>query len=431
MLTTVPARGADVAAYTPRRRPLFGPRMEGALNLLVVVFLLPLAIGSAVRRWLVKNRPLPAAPLREVAGSGTPLVDVASFALEAEHTDARPRFGWGSLDFQLQYAPDLVASLLDLSPVRAGRLSACPQPFREVRLTSLDGTPLCGHVATWDGGPRPGLVVAHGTFGSAGQSLYLDAAIEAFVGWGFNVLALDLRTWGRSAALSDAVNTCGWREAEDVLAAARYLLEETDTTTVGAVGYSLGGASVLIAASHELAPDLLRGGVFSESGFAAAKDEVEHLARRPSFFSPDFLAHWIFRIGFGAKFRATGLRGMDLVSYPERVVAPRMGVGIDELWDRASVVSRVRNVKVPAFHLHAEDDWIVPVAHAVALREAAAGNPRVGVCILPRGGHCAFDRVWNGWHRELMRRFFSAAAGVELRERQSDPPGIGTGEEDF
>ena len=68
--------------------------------------------------------------------------------------------------------------------------------------------------------------------------------------------------------------TGGWREAEDVLAAAKHLLDTTKTTSVGAMGYSLGGAAVLLAAAHPRAPELLASGVFSESGFVDARDVV-------------------------------------------------------------------------------------------------------------------------------------------------------------
>jgi predicted alpha/beta-fold hydrolase len=219
-------------------------------------------------------------------------------------------------------------------------------------------------------------------------------------------------------------STCGWKEAEDVLAAARFLLETTCTSTVGAIGYSLGGAAVLNAAAHELAPELLRGGVLSESGFADARDVVAHLAERPPMLSPEFLVYWIFRIGFAVKFRATGLGGTAIATYPEQVVARRLHVDLDELWDRASVVRRVAATRVPALHLHAVDDWVVPVAQALAIREEAAGNPLVGVCIRPRGAHCAFDRVMGPWRHDLARRFFAAAAGVELG-RPGAPTGPG------
>jgi predicted alpha/beta-fold hydrolase len=358
---------------------------------------------------------LPAEPRFRLEPGAPRLTDVKGLAAEAERDPWPPRFGWGSLDFQLQYAPTFFAGLFELWPRLAGRLSRLPRPFQPVRLEASDGTTLYAQVATRPG-PRPGLVVAHGTFGSGGQALYADAAIEAF-SWGFNVVALDLRGWGRSATLAETEITCGWHEAWDVLAAARYLKERYDTTTVGALGYSLGGAAVLNAAADARAPELLDGGVMSESGFVDARSQIEHLARKPSVLSPEHLVYWIFRLGFDAKFRACGLKDVAIVTYPERVAAPRCGVAPDTLWERASVLNRVDGIRVPTLHLHAEDDWVVPVRQAERLRAAADGNPLVGVCVRTRGAHCAFHRVMGAWRTGLARRFFAAAAGVRLERR--------------
>jgi predicted alpha/beta-fold hydrolase len=411
MLITRPA----IAPVAARLERLVGPRAEALLNFAVVPALLPVAAVSSARRLLRARAPLRVEPRYSTEAGAPPLVDVKRFAARAECDEWPARFGWGSLDFQLQYAPAFFAGLVDLWPRRAGKLFACPPPFREARFESLDGTPLFAQVATRPG-PRPGLVVVHGSFGAGGQPLYADAAIEAFA-WGFNVVALDLRGWGKSAQLPQTVITCGWNEAEDVLAAARFLKESSETTTVGALGYSLGGSAVLNAAAHELAPALLAGGVMSESGLLDPRATIEYLVRNPGVLSPAWLIHWLFRLGFGIKFRACGLAGTAIASYSERIAAPSFGLGLDELWARASILARVDRIRVPALHLHAEDDWVVPVEQAIRLRGAAAGNPLVGVCIRPRGAHCAFALVMGSWRSDLARRFFASAAGVRSVEQ--------------
>ena len=91
---------------------------------------------------------------------------------------------------------------------------------------------------------------------------------------------------------------------------------------------------------------------------------------------------------------------------------------IDELYDRDSVVNQVDRIRVPALHLHAADDWVVHVKHAEKLREAAerAGNRLVGVCVKPRGAHCAFSRVAPAWRDRIAREYFAATSGVRLHE---------------
>jgi predicted alpha/beta-fold hydrolase len=210
--------------------------------------------------------------------------------------------------------------------------------------------------------------------------------------------------------------TGGWREAEDVLAAARHLLDGGRTTTVGAMGYSLGGAAVLLAAADERAPELLASGVFSESGYVDAREVVRVVERNPGVLSRRYVPYWLFRIGLGRKFAILGHRRTGIMEYFERVAAPYYGVAVDELYRRDSVLAAVGRIRVPVFHLHAADDWIVPVEHAVRLREAAerAGNRLVGVCVRQRGAHCAFDRVAGEWRGRVARDFFAATSGVRL-----------------
>ena len=99
-----------------------------------------------------------------------------------------------------------------------------------------------------------------------------------------------------------------------------------------------------------------------------------------------------------------------------RVAAPHYGVSVEELYRRDSAVNFVDRMRVPVFHLHAVDDWIVPVEHAYRLHDAAerAGNRLVGVCVRGRGAHCAFGRVAREWRDVVAREFFAATSGVEL-----------------
>lgn len=395
-----------------------GQRTEALLGLLLVPVVLLVGFLVGLWRLVKRSRPLAEHPARHVEPGARRLDDVAEFAERVEAEDASPRIGFGSMDFELAYARDLIPSTLDMYPALANRYYSCPPPFERVTFESFDGTPLAAEVAIRDDRPRPGLVVVHGTFGSSGQGIYAAPAIRAFVDWGFNVAVVDLRGWGRSSALSTVPMSGGWREAEDVLAAARYLLERSRTTTVGAMGYSLGGAAVLLAAAHERAPELLRGGVFSESGYVDARDVVKIVERNPGILTREYIVYWLFKLGLGRKLSIQGYRGMTIVDYFETVAAPYYGVAPEELYRRDSVIHSVGDIRVPTFQLHAVDDWIVKVDHAVRLRDEAArtGNRLVGVCIRRRGAHCAFDRVIPAWRERVAREFFASTSGVALVE---------------
>ena len=102
--------------------------------------------------------------------------------------------------------------------------------------------------------PRgPALIVVHGLFTSSRFDYVRQIAVRAFYEWGFNVAALDLRSFGMTELTSPAPSTAGWKEGEDILALARYM-KELGSTSVGALGISLGGSSVLNASDVEETP---------------------------------------------------------------------------------------------------------------------------------------------------------------------------------
>jgi predicted alpha/beta-fold hydrolase len=64
---------------------------------------------------------------------------------------------------------------------------------------------------------------------------------------GWHVLAIDFRGHGDSRKLSQAPITFGWKEADDILAGARFLRDEAKATSIATLGSSMGGRSVVKA----------------------------------------------------------------------------------------------------------------------------------------------------------------------------------------
>ncbi len=109
-----------------------------------------------------------------------------------------------------------------------------PPSFGDVVVKSGDGTLLTGKLALRPG-VHPGVVVVHGFNTNAKESVVRWAAMLARNG--FNVLAADQRDF---KAESDAGygypgprQTFGWKEAEDVLAAGRFLASQPGVSSVG------------------------------------------------------------------------------------------------------------------------------------------------------------------------------------------------------
>ncbi len=156
--------------------------------------------------------------------------------------------------FNVRHLLVLTRRLVDLfgnRPTRFGRLwsrvNRYPYPFRRVSFTSFDGTRIAGWLALQPT-RRPGVVVVPGLFSSKDDSQQRRKALKFWRRWSYNVLVIDMRGFGQS---EDAPNTPGWKEAEDVLAAARFLDAFNAVDRVAVTGESLGGTAALLAAAQE------------------------------------------------------------------------------------------------------------------------------------------------------------------------------------
>jgi predicted alpha/beta-fold hydrolase len=263
---------------------------------------------------------------------------------------------------------------------------------------------------------RPGLIVVHGLFSSRRFDYVRQIAVRAYFEWGFNVLALDLRAFGLTNLTSQAPTSAGWKEGEDIVAAGRYL-KQLGATTVGALGISLGGSSVLGACHAEGAEEALDGGVLAVSPPADPRAMAQRLSKRLPRSHPAYLINRSFRAMLTSRVRQSRWEGIeDFVDPLERISAPYYGVAPEELWRLSSAKEHLADAKVPVLVLHPEDDDIIPVEHARMLAEAAAGNDLVRVWILAGGGHGAIDAVDREWFCAVTRGFFERWAGYTRRD---------------
>jgi predicted alpha/beta-fold hydrolase len=224
------------------------------------------------------------------------------------------------------------------------------------------------------------------------------------------VIAVDLRGWGQSAWTTDAPPSAGWAEGRDVVEIARALLNDSRVTSVGAIGYSLGGCTVLNAAyqASKAEDNVLSGGVMSLCSPIKVGEAIDFISKRPEPKNPYFPLWLIFRTSLRTGLRA---RGLDhrMGSWREvinRVAVPWYGVSVEEYERRSSPTSFASEITTPTLHIHAADDFVVPVSHAHALREAAGDNPNLDVWVVDAGAHCSFSVVDPRWFRSVIRRWF-------------------------
>jgi predicted alpha/beta-fold hydrolase len=210
--------------------------------------------------------------------------------------------------------------------------------------------------------------------------------------------------------------TGGWKEGEDVICAARYL-KSLGSTSVGALGISLGSSSVMNA-SHPEGAELLDGGILAICGPGDVRVAIEYIDRDVPRGHPFWPVSRLFEAMLVSKVRNLGWPSevADFRTLMELVVAPRYGVSVDEIYERSSAKNHIARARVPVLVLHSEDDEVVPVEHAHMIERAATGNDNVRVWIVPGGGHAAFDAIDVKWTYAVYRTFFERLARYAVAE---------------
>ena len=290
-----------------------------------------------------------------------------------------------------------------------------PGQFKDHIVEGADGERIAASIAVQEAA-RPGLIVVHGLFTSSRFDYVRQIAVRAFYEWGFNVAALDLRSFGMTELTSPAPSTAGWKEGLDILALASYM-KELGSTSVGTLGISLGGSSVLNASDQESTTTGLDGGILAVSPPAVPKDAWARLSEEVPRDHPRYLLHKAFEAALISRVRSGRWppEAEDMDRVMEYVSAPYYGVSAEEIWTHARGVDHVVNVKVPLLILHPEDDPIVKVDQARQLADAAKDNDLVRVWVLPAGSHGLLEAADPRWTHGVYRTFFERWAAYAER----------------
>ena len=377
-----------------------------AANVVVGLVALPLwligqALGGTIRDLLrrLERRGRRALPVPEPRERSMPalMADLERLPQELErHPFAELRFGMGDI------------SNFVLAQQRAGVVLGYRYPgqFEDHIFEGADGERIAASIALQEAA-RPGLIVVHGLFTSSRFNYVRQIAVRAFYEWGYNVAVIDLRSFGMTELTSPAPSTGGWKEGQDVAALARYL-RKLGATSVGALGISLGGSSVLNACDLEDSAEALDGGILAVSPPAVPKEAWARLSEPVPRRHPRYPIHQAFKAALVSRVRSGRWppEAEDMERVLEHVSAPYYGVSVDEIWRNATGRDHAAESKVPLLVLHPEDDQIVKVDQARILAEAARDNDLVRVWILPAGAHGLLETADAAWTHNVYRGFF-------------------------
>ena len=180
-----------------------------ALNLAVGSVALPMWLAGQrlrepLRRTLARLDPepteLPVAQPRKRTMDAL-MADLESIPHELHHSDsAMVRKG----------LPD-ISSFVLAQQREGGTLGyAYPAQFSDHVFEGADGEHISASVGLHERARRPGLIVVHGLFSSRRFDYVRDIAVRAYFEWGFNVAAVDLRSFGLTNLTSQAPTSAGW-----------------------------------------------------------------------------------------------------------------------------------------------------------------------------------------------------------------------------
>jgi len=179
-------------------------------------------------------------------------------------------------------------------------------------------------------------------------------------GLGYAVMLIDLQAHGES---DGERITFGWREGKDVVMAARLLKEYLPGEKIGAIGVSLGAASLVLSGAHEYLS-----AVVLESMYPSIEEAVEdrlrlHAGDWATVLSPLLLWQLEPRLGVSA----SQLRPIDQVS---QIRSPILLVHGSE--DRHTPIAEAKRVYDKI--LSAKEMYLVEGAAHVDLHGFAGGN---------------------------------------------------------
>ena len=262
--------------------------------------------------------------------------------------------------------PFIIAGILT-TPERAFSADLTPARYQlsyeDIKITArTDGMPIPGWFIPSPGSSKA-VVMVHGRNQSRTSELYgrfVELASLLHQG-GLNIIMLDLRGHGQSPS---AQYSFGLRDRRDVEGAVDWLLQKGfKEGSIGALGISLGAASVIGAASEE--PRI--SAIAEESGFAELSPLLKTQSGLPPFLLTPTL--WMVQLRFGYDLNQ---------SQPVReigVIAPR-----------------------PIFIIHSTSDELVPIENA---RQLLAAYPSAETWILSGPEHA---RSFNAYPEEYSQR---------------------------
>jgi predicted alpha/beta-fold hydrolase len=263
---------------------------------------------------------------------------------------------------------------------------------------------------------RPTAIIVHGLEGSSNSQYVVGNANKLWQA-GANIVRMNMRNCGGTEALSSTLYHSGL--SGDVGAVMDHFIRLHGLTSIGLIGYSMGGNLVLKLAGDlgASAPRQLRSviGVSPAIDLGPSADALHDPQNR--IYEIKFLYALIARYRRKVALlphvydptRADGIRSIR--AFDERITAFYSGfTGADDYYYRAASARVLERITVPALVLNSADDPFIRLLPES--RAKIAANPNMTFYESAHGGHCAFlaapdpSTSYDGyWAEHTLMRF--------------------------
>ncbi|MFC2149741.1 alpha/beta hydrolase [Candidatus Auribacterota bacterium] len=234
--------------------------------------------------------------------------------------------------------------------------------FEDVTLQTSDGV----SIKAWyiprgdDPASKKAVVLCHGYPADKGNIISIAEMLHPH----FNLLMFDFRAMGKSGG---KVTTIGHREVNDLNAAVDWL-KARGITSIGAYGFSMGGAVAIMAENPSISA------IVSESAYADLNLMLDQIYGKFSIFKYPFI----------------------LMTN----IYARLFLGVD--LGRSSPRKSISRLGIPVFLIHSERDSQIPVEHVAILKKE---KPDAEIWVIEGGDHGQL--LDKSMYKERMVKFFS------------------------
>jgi fermentation-respiration switch protein FrsA (DUF1100 family) len=233
--------------------------------------------------------------------------------------------------------------------------------YEEVTLKTADNIKLSGWFIP-NNKSKDAIIVCHGYPFDKGNVL----SYASFLHENYNLLFFDFRAMGESEG---KYTTAGYKEVEDVKSAVEYL-KSKGMRNIGALGFSLGGATILMTKSDDIKA------IVADSSYANLDLMINALYRQFFFLKYPFVA-------------ATKLFAKLILRIDTSNVSPEKAI---------------KEINAPILLIHGGKDSQIPVENSYLLKKA---NPKAELWIIEGADHGEAHYVKEKEYEKKVVSFFN------------------------